>query len=123
LQGRPPRKASRGRHDERPIEERDRGAGRRVRVGPRPGWLAPDGFTIAVSEARLVTPIARRTILGEDALSVLVSVLEDVAGFDRARVRAFFEAQGLSIREWDRVRTDRLSIGGPAEDAGAVASA
>ena len=28
-----------------------------------------DGFTVAVSETRLVTPIARRTILGDDALS------------------------------------------------------
>jgi len=78
-----------------------------------------DGFTIAVSEARLVTPIARRTILADDALAVLVPVLEDVVGFDRARVRGFFEAQGLSIREWDRVRTDRLSIDGP--DGGGVA--
>jgi HAD superfamily phosphoserine phosphatase-like hydrolase len=82
-----------------------------------------EGFTIAVSEARLVTPIARRTILGDDALSVLVPVLEDVVGLDRTRVRAFFEAQGLSIREWDRVRTDRLSIGGPGEGTPAAASA
>ena len=75
-----------------------------------------EGFTIAVSEARLVTPIARRTILGDDALSVLVPVLEEVVGLDRTHVRAFFEGQGLSIREWDRVRTDRLTIGGPGED-------
>jgi phosphoserine phosphatase len=69
-----------------------------------------DGYTIAVSETRLVTPIARRTILGDDALSVLVPILEDVVGYDRAGVRAFFETHGLVIREWDRVRTDRLSI-------------
>jgi HAD superfamily phosphoserine phosphatase-like hydrolase len=69
-----------------------------------------DGFTIAVSEARLVTPIARRTILGDDALSVLVPVLEDVVGLDRTRVRGFFETNGMVIREWDRVRTDRLSL-------------
>ena len=69
-----------------------------------------DGFTIAVSETRLVTPIARRTILGDDALSVLVPILEDVVGYDRAQVRDFFERNGLVIREWDRVRTDRLHI-------------
>jgi len=73
-----------------------------------------DGFTVAVSETRLVTPIARRTILGDDALSVLVPILEDVVGYDRAGVRAFFETHGLVIREWDRVRTDRLSIESPA---------
>jgi len=79
-----------------------------------------DGFTVAVSETRLVTPIARRTILADDALAVLVPVLEDVVGFDRARVRSFFAAQGMSIREWDRVRTDRLSIDGPAGEGMAV---
>jgi len=78
-----------------------------------------DGFTVAVSEAQLVTPIARRTILGDDALAVLVPVLEDVLGYDRARVRGFFESQGLKVREWDRVRTDRLSIDSP--DGGGVA--
>ena len=76
-----------------------------------------DGFTIAVSEARLVTPIARRTILGDDALSPLVPVLEEVVGFDRSQVRAFFEAKGLVITEWDRARTDRLSIDRPAGPA------
>jgi HAD superfamily phosphoserine phosphatase-like hydrolase len=69
-----------------------------------------DGFTIAVSEARLVTPIARRTILGDDALSVLVPILEDVVGYDRAEVRDFFARNGLVIAEWDRVRTDHLRI-------------
>jgi HAD superfamily phosphoserine phosphatase-like hydrolase len=78
-----------------------------------------DGFTVAVSETRLITPIARRTILGDDALSVLVPILEDVVGYDRAQVRGLFEANGLVIREWDRARTDRLSIEAPPE---AVAS-
>jgi phosphoserine phosphatase len=69
-----------------------------------------DGFTVAVSEARLVTPIARRTILGDDALSVLVPVLEDVVGLDRPQIRSFFEEQGVVIQEWDRARTDRLTL-------------
>ena len=64
----------------------------------------------AEAEARLVTPIARRTILGDDALSVLVPILEDVVGYDRAEVRDFFARNGLVIAEWDRVRTDRLRI-------------
>jgi HAD superfamily phosphoserine phosphatase-like hydrolase len=72
-----------------------------------------DGFTIAVSEARLVTPIARRTVLGDDALAVLVPILEDVVGLDRGAIRALFEAQGLVIAEWDKVRTDRLTITSP----------
>jgi HAD superfamily phosphoserine phosphatase-like hydrolase len=76
-----------------------------------------EGFTIAVSEARLVTPIARRTILGEDALGVLVPVLEDVLGLDRRQVRSFFQERGLAIQEWDRARTDRLTIESAAAEA------
>ena len=69
-----------------------------------------DGFTIAVSEAKYITPIARRTILGDDALSVLVPVLEDIVGADTADIRALFESHGFLIREWDKVRTDWLTI-------------
>ena len=70
-----------------------------------------DGFTIAVSESKFLTPIARRTILSDDALSVLVPVLEDIVGWkDPTRVRALFERHGLRIQEWDRVRTDILTI-------------
>ena len=68
------------------------------------------GLTIAVSENRYITPIASRTILSEDALSVLVPILEDIAGWDSMRIRAFFEAHGLLLQEWDKVRTDSLTI-------------
>ena len=70
-----------------------------------------DGFTIAVSEAKYITPIAKRSILSDDALSVLIPVLEDIVGWrDPARIRKFFEAHGLQIQEWDKVRTDFLTI-------------
>ena len=70
-----------------------------------------DGLTIAVSENKYITQIARRTILSDDALSVLVPVLEDIVGWDSARIRQFFEAHGFVLREWDKVRTDSLTIG------------
>jgi 2-hydroxy-3-keto-5-methylthiopentenyl-1-phosphate phosphatase len=82
-----------------------------------------DGLTIAVSENRHITPIARRTILSDDALSVLVPVLEEVLGYDAAAVRAFFETRGLSLREWDKVRTDWLTITGGAEPPAELAHA
>ena len=81
-----------------------------------------DGFTIAASEAKLVAQIARRTIIGDDALSVLVPLLEDIVGMTPARIRSFFEEHGLAIQEWDRVRTDWLTIGQSASDDGAAAS-
>ena len=72
-----------------------------------------DGFTIAVSDARLIAPIVRRTVLSEDALSVLVPILEEIVGWGAARIRGLFEAQGLLIHEWDKVRTDRVTIHEP----------
>ena len=72
-----------------------------------------DGFTIAVSDARFIAPIARRTVLSDDALSVLVPILEEIVGWGPGRIRGLFEAQGLLIHEWDKVRTDRVTIHGP----------
>jgi len=69
-----------------------------------------EGFTIAVSGAKFITPIAKRTVLGDDALSVLIPILEDIAGVDAASIRALFEAQGFLIQEWDKTRTDWLTI-------------
>ena len=53
-----------------------------------------DGFTIAVSENKYITQIARRTVLSDDALSVLVPVLEEILGWNAVQVRAFFESPG-----------------------------
>ena len=78
-----------------------------------------DGFTIAASEAREVAHIAKRTVISDDALSVLVPVLEEIAGFGPSQIRGLFESQGLVIQEWDRVRTDWLTIRDGAGD-GAV---
>ncbi len=73
-----------------------------------------DGFTIAVSENKYLTPIAHRTVLSEDATSVLVPVLEDLFGWTSNKIRAFFEAQGLAVQEWEKTRTDVISLSGMA---------
>jgi 2-hydroxy-3-keto-5-methylthiopentenyl-1-phosphate phosphatase len=69
-----------------------------------------DGLTIAVSETRYITQIAKRTVLSEDAASVLVPMVEELVGWEPAEVRDFFESEGLALQEWDRVRTDWLTI-------------
>ncbi len=74
-----------------------------------------DGFTIAVSEAKLVSQVAKRTVLSDNALSVLVPILEDIAGWERLRIRQLFESYGLLIQEWDRVRTDWITLRPAAE--------
>jgi len=69
-----------------------------------------EGLTIAVSENKYITQIAKRTILSDDALSVLVPVLEDVCGWESSKIRALFESHGFVLQEWEKVRTDSLTI-------------
>jgi 2-hydroxy-3-keto-5-methylthiopentenyl-1-phosphate phosphatase len=74
-----------------------------------------DGLTLAVSEAKFITRVARRTVLSDNAMSVLVPVLEEVLRWDSAKIRRFFAANGLLLREWDKMRTDTLTIQDSAE--------
>jgi HAD superfamily phosphoserine phosphatase-like hydrolase len=69
-----------------------------------------DGMTIAVSENRYITQVASRTVLSDDALSVLVPILEDVLGWNSTKVRLFFESHGFAVREWDKIRTDTITL-------------
>ncbi|HKB47442.1 MAG TPA: haloacid dehalogenase-like hydrolase, partial [Ktedonobacterales bacterium] len=68
------------------------------------------GLTIAVSENRYIRDVARRSILSDDALSVLVPVLEDVLGWNSTRIRSFFATHGFALREWEKVRTDTITL-------------
>jgi 2-hydroxy-3-keto-5-methylthiopentenyl-1-phosphate phosphatase len=74
-----------------------------------------DGLTIAVSEAEFITRVAKRTVLSDNAMSVLVPVMEEVMRWDSARIRRFFASQGLMLREWGKSRTDQLLIQESAE--------
>src|SRR5882762_993889 len=69
-----------------------------------------DGLTIAVSEARFITRVAKRTVVSDNAMSILVPVLEKVLSWDSARIRRLFATYGLTLLEWDKMRTDRLII-------------
>lgn len=69
-----------------------------------------DGLTIAVSENKYIRQIARRAILSDDALSVAIPILEEIAGWDQQRIRTLFELHGFVLQEWDKVRTDSLTI-------------
>jgi 2-hydroxy-3-keto-5-methylthiopentenyl-1-phosphate phosphatase len=69
-----------------------------------------EGLTIAVSEASHITQIARRTVLGEDALSAILPVMEEIAGWDGARIRSVFESHGFVLQEWSKARTDSVTI-------------
>jgi len=76
---------------------------------------ARDGLTIAVSETPNVAQIAKRTVLSRSALAVLAPILEEIAGWERYRIRSFFEVNGMPIQEWERVRTDWLTLRASSE--------
>src|SRR5271169_4894608 len=80
-----------------------------------------DGLTIAVSEAKFISRIARRTVLSDNSMSVLVPVLEEVLRWDSAMIRRFFATRGLTLREWDKMRTDMLTIDESTSTAPAAA--
>lgn len=69
-----------------------------------------DGLTIAVSENRYIRQVARRIVLSDDALAVVVPILEEVFGWNRPRIQARLEAEGFLVREWEKLQTDTLEL-------------
>lgn len=69
-----------------------------------------DGHTIAVSEAKSIGRIAKRTVLSDHSPSVLVPILEDILKWDSLRIRELFASHGLNLQDWDKVRTDWLTF-------------
>ena len=74
-----------------------------------------DGLTIAVSEAKFISRVAKRTVLSDNAMSILVPVCEKILQWDSAKIRRFFTTHGLTLLEWEKVRTDMLTIQDSAE--------
>jgi phosphoserine phosphatase len=79
-----------------------------------------DGFTIAVSENKQLARIAARTVLSDAAFSVMVPILEQVLGWGSGDIRLLFESNGLMLQDWEKARTDRVTV---RESAGAGGNA
>jgi hypothetical protein len=69
-----------------------------------------DGFTIAVSENRFIVPIARRTVLSDSALAVLIPILDSQLKWDSTKIRELVAAYGVTLQNWDKIRTDWLTF-------------
>lgn len=69
-----------------------------------------EGLTIGVSQTPYIVRTARRTVLSDDAMSVLVPILEEIVGWNNMAIRDSFERVGLMLTDWERARTDWLSI-------------
>lgn len=79
-----------------------------------------DGLTIAVSEAKFISRVAKRTVISDNAMSFLVPVCEKILQWDSAKIRRFFAAHGLTLLEWEKVRTDMLTLQDSAEATAAT---
>ena len=80
-----------------------------------------DGFTIAVSENKHLARIAKSTVLSDSAFSVVLPMLRQVFGWGSSEIRTLFESYGLTLQEWDKACTDRITLGLPEPLDGAVA--
>jgi hypothetical protein len=49
-------------------------------------------------------------VLSPNALGVLVPILEKIVGMHRTQIRKFIESHGFLIQEWDKVRTDWITL-------------
>ncbi|HUE54296.1 MAG TPA: hypothetical protein VMO76_00605, partial [Candidatus Udaeobacter sp.] len=65
----------------------------------------------------------KRTVLSDNAVSVLVPVLEKVMNWDSAKIRRFFASYGLTLLEWEKMRTDMLTIQDSAVQVTAASAA
>jgi HAD superfamily phosphoserine phosphatase-like hydrolase len=69
-----------------------------------------DGFTIAVSENRQLSRIAKRIVLSDNAFSIMVPILDQLLNWRSNQIRDVFESYGLNLNEWEKERTDRVKI-------------
>ncbi len=69
-----------------------------------------DGFTVAVSENPQLARIAKRTVLSDSAFTVLMPILHRFFPLSPTAIRDIFEANGFRVSDWERERTDRLTV-------------
>jgi hypothetical protein len=69
-----------------------------------------EGLTIAVSENKYLTQIAKRTVLSDDALSILIPIMEDILDWNAVQIRGLFERYGFILQDWEKVQTDTVNI-------------
>jgi phosphoserine phosphatase len=69
-----------------------------------------DGFTIAVSENKQLARIAKSTVISDNAFSIMVPILDQLLHWRTGDIRTLFESYGLTLNEWEKERSDRVSI-------------
>lgn len=72
--------------------------------------LSYKGYTISVSLAPYMGHICRRTIVSDNALAILVPIMEDILRYDEAQIRKFFEERHHAIQEWNKAKTEWMEM-------------
>lgn len=72
--------------------------------------LSYKGYTISVSLTPYMSHICKRTIVSENALAVIVPILEDILRYDESQVRKFFEERHHTIQEWNKAKTEWVEL-------------
>lgn len=72
--------------------------------------MSYQGYTITVSPAPYMGHICRRSVISDNALSILVPILQDMFNYNQGQVRKFFEDRRHKILEWNRADTEWLDI-------------
>ena len=73
-----------------------------------------------VAAGPMLATIQSAALIGIDAFSVTVPILEQVLGWGSAEIRSFFESNGLRLHEWEKARTDRVIIRESSDAASAA---
>jgi phosphoserine phosphatase len=69
------------------------------------------GYTIAVTQAPYLENICRKTIISNDAMSLLAPILEDILGFSHQEVKEFYEKIGHPIQTWEKAKVEWFDFG------------
>lgn len=69
------------------------------------------GYTIAVTPTSFLGHICRKTVISNDALSLLAPILEDILGFSHDEVRKFYEKIGHPLQTWEKAKVEWFDFG------------
>jgi phosphoserine phosphatase len=73
---------------------------------------AYNGYPIAVSSSPYMGHIAKRTVISDNALAVLIPILEEINGYSEKQIIEFFSRLKIPINEWNRAQIERVDLGG-----------
>jgi HAD superfamily phosphoserine phosphatase-like hydrolase len=68
------------------------------------------GYPIGVTPSPYIGHVSRRTVVSEDALSLLIPILEDILKFSPERIQSFFEGLGHQIQNWRRAKVEWVEL-------------